>query len=60
MNLVSIILALAIAVLFVLAVRRILRNGSSCEACKGHCGACGSACHCSDTAQNKEQHNPKP
>ena len=58
MNLVSIILGLVIAVLFVLAVRRILRNGS-CEACKGHCGACGSVCHCSGTAQNKELRNPK-
>ncbi|MBQ6471939.1 MAG: FeoB-associated Cys-rich membrane protein [Victivallales bacterium] len=60
MNLASIFLALVIAALFFLAVRRILRNGSSCEACKGHCGACGSECHCSDSGQDREQRNPKP
>lgn len=44
MNLPSIIVALVIAVLAVLAARYSLKNGSSCKNCGGNCGSCGHSC----------------
>lgn len=44
MNFPSIIVALVIAVLAVLAMGYSLKNGSSCKNCSGNCGACGYGC----------------
>ena len=44
MNFPSIIVALVIAVLAILAACYSFKNGSSCKNCSGNCGACGHGC----------------
>ncbi|MST68543.1 FeoB-associated Cys-rich membrane protein [Clostridiales Family XIII bacterium RF-744-FAT-WT-3] len=44
MNFPSIIVALVIAVLAVLAMGYSLKNGSSCKNCGGNCSSCGHSC----------------